>query len=350
MHDELSGLARLLGSAGRGFLSLGDGPAACNARLSSFGLAPTPEQRRAYRELILSAPGLERFVNGAILDDETLHQRTRAGTRFADALRERGIVPGVRADAGSVALALAPRETVAEGLDGLRGRLVECAALGAGFAAWRASFRIDEEGRPTDRAVAANAHALARFAAAAQDCGLVPVLDVEMLSDGTHDVARSADATSRVLRRTFGELTDAGVALDAVILQTSMVAPGLDARERLETAEVVAETLRVLGATVPLAVAAIAFVSDADAGDAALERLCAMNTTMPRRRPWPLTFVFGRSVQHAALAAWRGMPERAREAQRVVVERAERSSLAACGAFGGKRAGVPSLPAMMRVA
>lgn len=352
MHDQLAALAQLLVAGGRGLLAADEPPAVCNARFPAFGIAPTQEQRRAYRELLLGTPEIERYVSAAILHDETMRQTARDGVRFADGLRERGIVPGVRADAGASALAFAPGETVTEGLDGLRARLSEYAALGAGFASWRATFRIADagDGTPSDRAIGANAHATARFAALAQECGLVPVVDVDVLADGDHDIARCAFVTDRVLRRTFAELAEAGVALDALILQTTMVSPGLDSAQRVTTADVVGETLRVLGATVPVAVAGIVFVSDGDAGREGVERLCAMNKTTPRRRPWPLTFTYGRSLRHAALAAWRGDETRIADARRVVLHHAFRHSLAACGAYSEARDRLAALPDVMRVA
>jgi len=352
MHGHLASLAQLLVAGGRGVLAADEPPAVYNARFPAFGIAPTQERRRAYRELLLGTPDIERYVSAAILHDETMRQSARDGARFADRLRERGIMPGVRVDAGTTPLPFSPGETVTEGLDGLRARLSEYAALGAGFATWRATFRITGvgDGTPSDRAIGANAHASARFAALAQECGLVPFVDAEVLADGDHDVAPCAYAGERVLRRLFAELAEAGVALDAMILQTGMIAPGLDSAQRVTTADVVGETLRVLGATVPVAVAGIAFVSDADAGPDGVERLCAMNKTSPRRRPWPLTFAYGRSLRHAALAAWRGDDDRVSDARRVVLHHAFRHSLAACGAYSEARDRLAALPGAMRVA
>jgi fructose-bisphosphate aldolase class I len=335
MMNDLATVAQALVSGGRGILPI-DAPAkTCSARFVDFGIAPTAENRRAYRELVVTAAGIDRYVGGMTLDHEALRQTDADGRRFVEILRERGIVPGVSVEAASTPLAFSPGETIVEGLDGLRGRLVECAALGAGFAKRRATFRISEVGgeTPSDRAIAANAHALARFAALAQECGIVPILVPEVLAEGDHDIARCAQVTERVLRRLFAELAEAGVALDAMVLQATMVSPGAASAQRVETADVVAATLRVLGATVPVALAGIAFIADDADGRIARERLCSLNKTMPRRRPWPLTFSYGSALQQPVLQAWGGRSDRVLEAQRILVHHAYCSGLAACGAY-----------------
>jgi fructose-bisphosphate aldolase, class I len=334
MMNDLATVAQALVSGGRGILPVDAPPKTCNARFIGFAIAPTEENRRAYRELVVTAPGIERYVGGMTLDHEAMRQTDADGRRFVDILRRRGIVPGVTVESASAPLPFSPGETVVEGLDGLRGRLVEYAALGAGFAKRRATFRISEVGgeTPSDRAIAANAHALARFAALAQDCGIVPILEPEVLADGDHDIARCAAATERVLRRLFAELAEAGVALEAMVLQANMVAPGGASAQRVETADVVAATLRVLGTTVPVALAGIAFIGGED-DRVARERLCSLNKTMPRRRPWPLTFSYGGALQQSVLAAWAGRADRVHEAQRILVHHAYCSGLAACGAY-----------------
>jgi fructose-bisphosphate aldolase class I len=335
MMNELATVAQALVSGGRGILPIDAPPKTCNARFIGFAIAPTEENRRAYREFVVTAPGIERYVGGMTLDHEAMRQTDADGRRFVDILRGRGIVPGVTVEGGSAPLPFSPGESVVEGLDGLRGRLVEYAALGAGFAKRRATFGISEVGgeTPSDRAIAANAHALARFAALAQECGIVPILEPEVLAEGDHDIARCAGATERVLRRLFAELAEAGVALEAMVLQPNMVAPGGASSQRVETADVVAATLRVLGTTVPVAVAGIAFIAGAEDDRVARERLCSLNKTMPRRRPWPLTFSYGGALQQSVLAAWGGRADRVLEAQRILVHHAYCSGLAACGAY-----------------
>lgn len=337
MTNSLATVAQALVPGGRGILTIDQPAKTSNQRFAELGIAPTVEHRRAFRELLVTAPEIERYVSGAVLAQETLRQRTGGGQRFVELLRERGIVPGIAVDAGTAPLPFAPGETVTEGLDGLRGRLTEYAALGAGFATWRAPLRIGAGGSPpSERAIAANAHAMARFAALCQESGLLPVVQPEIIAEGSQDLARCADAGERVLRRVFAELAEAGVALEAMILETAMVAPGLAAAQDADTAAIVGATLRVLGATVPVAVAGIAFVFGGRDDRVATERLCALNSTMPRRRPWPLTFSYGRSLQYAALDAWRGRQDCVAEAQRIVVHRAYCNGLAACGAYSAK--------------
>ncbi len=338
MTNDLATVAQALVSGGRGILPV-DAPAASwSARFAALGLAPVAENRRAYRELVVTAPGIERYVGGMTLDAEGLRQTDADGRRFVAILRERGIVPGVALEGECSPLAFAPGETVVEGLDGLRGRFAEYAALGAGFAKRRARFRIADTGRetPSDRAIAANTHALARFAALAQECGIVPIVAPDVLDKGDHDIARCAEVSERVLRRLFAELAEAGVAPDAMVLQPSIVAPGAASAQRVETAEVVVATLRVLGVAVPVALAGIAFVADGPDGRIARERLCSLNKTTPRRRPWPLTFAYGTTLQQPVLEAWGGRSDRVLEAQRILVHNAYCSGLAACGAYTHK--------------
>jgi len=330
---ELASAAASLVSGGRGILPLEQPPAIANAQLALLGITRSEDARIAFRELAITAPGLERYVSGVLLDREALRQRTSAGRRFVDVLRARGIVPGIALAGDAVPLPAAPGETVVEGLDGLRGRIAEAAALGAGFATFGATFTADDAGLPSDRAIAANVHALARFAALAQERRIVPFVHVAVDCESAPAMDACADATERILRALVAELAACGVALDALILQPAMVTPGADVTQRADAATVVSATLRVLGATVPVAVAGIAFTAGGAEEHDATEYLCAMNRTMPRRRPWPLTFSFGGDVRERALGAWRGRDERVAEAQRELVRAAQSSGLAACGAY-----------------
>jgi fructose-bisphosphate aldolase class I len=332
MTSELATVARALVSGGRGILAIDESTKTCNQRFAKLGIAQTGEQRRAYRELLIGAPGIERYVSGMILYDETIRQSSADGQPFAELLRDRGMVPGIKVDTGTAPLPFTAGETVTEGLDGLRGRLAEYAALGAGFAKWRAVFAI-ADGTPSERAVRANAHALARYAALCQECGIVPIVEPEVLADGDHDLERCAQVTERVLRAVFAELGDAGVALEAMVLKPNMVLPGTASGQTVATAEVVSATLRVLGAAVPVAVAGVAFLSGGQDERAASERLCALNRACPSRRPWALTFSYGRALQAGALEHWAGSEERVPEARRILVHRAYCNGLAACGAY-----------------
>jgi fructose-bisphosphate aldolase class I len=290
MTTDLAAAAHTLVSGGRGLLSL-DEPA------------------RSNHELPITTPGIERYVGGLVLDEATIRRSGRGGRRVVDVLRDRGILPGVSVGLG-------------DGLSTLPWRLAEFAALGVRFATCRAVFRIDSGvGAPADRTMASNAHALARFAAACQANGIVPIVACDVSSEGDHGIARCEDATTRLLRQTFAALADAGVVLGAMVLAVNMVTPGRASSQRAEVADVVGATLRALGATVPVAVAGVAFLSGDHDERVATERLCSMNKTMPRRRPWPLTFDYGRATEHT--------PES-------LLHRLRCNGLAACGAYTSK--------------
>ena len=290
MTTDLAAAAHALVSGGRGILAL-DLPA------------------RTHHEPPITTPGIERYVAGLLLDDAAIRRGPRGGRRVVDVLRERGILPGVRVG-------------LCDGLNTLPWRLAEYAALGAGFATCRAAVRVESGvGAPADRTMASNAHALARFAARSQASGIVPIVACEVLAEGDHTIARSEEATTRALRRTFAALADEDVSLDAMVLAVNMVTPGLTSSQSAEVAGVVAATLRALGATVPVAVAGIAFLTGDHEDRVATERLCAMNKTMPRRRPWPLTFDYGRATEHT---------------QESLLHRLHCNGLAACGAYTAK--------------
>ncbi len=330
---DLAAVAAALVSGGRGIIPLDASPAVANAQFALLGITRSEASRRAFRELAVTAPELESVAGGMLFDREAFRQRSAGGTRLVEIARQRGILPGLASFGASSSLASNAAEPVCEGLDGLRGRMIEYRALGARFADMRASFRITPAGTPSDRAIAANAHVLARFAAVAQDANVVPVIEIDVDASGSHDMAHAAGTLERIVRAIFAELAVARVALDALVLAPTMVTPGASHARQAAPPEVAGATLRVLGATVPVAVAGIAFAAGgADERDAT-EQLCAMNRTMPRRRPWPLTFAYGADVRETALAAWRGHPGRAEQAQHALLQRARRSGLAACGAL-----------------
>ena len=290
MITELAAAAHALVSGGRGLLSL-------------------DVAASAHRELPAITPGIERYVSGLVLDSATLRRSARGGGRIVDVLRERGILAGVTVG-------------LCDGLSTLPWRLADYAALGVRFATCRAVFRIEPGmGAPPERTMASNAHALARFARACQANGVVPVVACDVQAEGDHHIMRCEDATTRALRCTFAALAEAGVALDAMVLAVNMVTPGLASSQRAEVADVVAATLRALGAAVPVAVAGIAFLSGEHQERIATERLCSLNKTMPRRRPWPLTFDYGRATEHTPQS---------------LLHRLRCNGLAACGAYTTK--------------
>jgi fructose-bisphosphate aldolase, class I len=299
-----------------------------SARLSAAGVPPTGENRRAYRELLVTAPGLSGGISGVILCDETLRQRLGDGRPFPAALRDLGILPGIKVDKGTQPLAGTPGETVTEGLDGLLPRLRGYAELGAAFATWRAVLRIGA-GMPTLRAVRANAQALGRYATTCQQAGLVPIVEPEILMDGPHSLAQCAAATSLVLLEVFSELHGYGADLGGLILKPNMVMPGRGAATPAGPDEVAEATLRAL-AGVPLAVAGIAFLSGGQRPERATENLAVM-----QRLPhiWPLTFSFGHALVDPALAAWRGDPARWPAGQRALARRISMNVAALAGRY-----------------
>jgi fructose-bisphosphate aldolase class I len=303
-EPDLRTTAAAMVRPGTGILAADESVATCSSRLDKLGIEPTEANRRAYREVLLAAPGLAEHVSGVILFDETLRQSTAAGVPFPDLLSAAGILPGIKVDTGAKPMAGTAGETITEGLDGLRERIAEYRAMGARFAKWRAVLVI-ADGQPTRRAVLANAHALARYAALCQEGGLVPIVEPEVLMAGTHDLACCARVTAEVLAEVFAQLEIAGIDLAAAVLKPSMVVPGADGppatvREASEA------TVACLRATVPPSVAGVAFLSGGQPPALATEHLAAMAALGPH--PWPVTFSFGRAIQDDVLAAWATAP------------------------------------------
>jgi fructose-bisphosphate aldolase, class I len=331
---SLTSIARALVTDGKGVLAVDESNSTCNKRFASHGIEQSEPMRRAYRELLLCTPGLERYVSGAILYDETLRQSTAGGRRFVEAMTARGILPGIKVDIGLVPLANTENEQVTQGLDGLRERLAEYAILGAQFTKWRAVF-VAGDRLPSSRAVAANAHALARYAALAQEGGLVPIVEPEVLMDGTHSLEASRSAHDAVLTVLFEELRRMGVRPEGMILKCSMVLPGSsNANDDVPVERVARETLAVLRRRVPLAVAGIAFLSGGQSDERATLHLDAMNRfASADPAPWPLTFSYGRALQQAALACWRGNEENIDAARAALLDRAAANAAAARGRY-----------------
>lgn len=288
---------------GKGILAADESIATMSARLTAAGVTATADSRRAYRELLVTTPGLAGGVSGVILCDETLRQRVSDGRPFPEALAALGLLAGIKVDAGARPLAGAQGETVTEGLDGLPARLREYASLGAAFAKWRAVLRIGPS-LPSAVAVRANAQALARYAAACQEAGLVPIVEPEVLMEGSHSLARCETVTSLVLLEVMAELREYGVALEGVVLKPSMVVPGADSGQDASPAEVAGATMAALGG-VPPTLAGVAFLSGGQPPERATRNLAALQGVPSL---WPLTFSFGRALVDPALAAWHGEP------------------------------------------
>jgi len=328
---SLEEIARALVPPGKGILAADESVRTITKRFAALGIPSTPETRRAYREMLFTTPQLGKFVSGAILFDEQIRQADSSGTPLAAVLTRAGILPGIKVDLGAKPLAACPGETVTEGLDGLRDRFAEYGRMGVRFAKWRAVIHVDER-IPSDTCLAVNAHALARYAALAQEAGLVPIVEPEVLMTGAHDLARTEEVTARVLERVFAELRAQRVMLEGMLLKPNMVLPGKDSPERASVAAVATSTLRVLRRSVPVAVPGVVFLSGGQDDRLATEHLDAMNAvTAPL--PWRLTFSFARALQDAPLAAWRGDAKNVEQAQRALLHRARCNAAASLGTY-----------------
>jgi fructose-bisphosphate aldolase class I len=307
-------------ATGKGLLAADESFPTIGKRFAALGIPSTEENRRAYRELLFATPGLSEFISGAILFDETIRQRTPAGVPLTELLVQQGIVPGIKVDAGTVALANFPGEKITEGLDGLRERLAEYRRLGARFTKWRAVVVLGEN-LPTAACVTANAHALARFAALSQEAGLVPIVEPEVLMDGGHSLARCEEVTGATLQAVFAALFDQRVRLEAMLLKTGMVLPGATCPQPASVADIANATLRCLRRAVPAAVPGVVFLSGGQGDVVATERLNAICGA--GSAPWKLSFSFGRALQDAALKAWQGSLPNAVAAQAALLHRAK---------------------------
>jgi fructose-bisphosphate aldolase class I len=319
--QELKNTALAMVAGDKGLLAMDESTPTCNKRFLALGIPQNVETRRAYRELIATTPGLGESISGAILCDETIRQKKNDGTPFAKAIADAGIIPGIKVDAGAKDLAGHPGEKIAEGLDGLRGRLTEYFAMGARFAKWRAVIAMGD-GIPSRAAIEANAHALARYAALCQEAGLVPVVEPEVLMDGEHTLERCGAVTEEVLRTVFDQLYTQRVTLEGMILKPNMVVPGLTCPRQEAVDEVADATVRCLLRAVPAAVPGIAFLSGGQPSELASARLNAMNVRFKSQAPWALAFSFARAIQQPALEIWRGQEAHALAAQQALYHRA----------------------------
>lgn len=329
--DALESTAQAMVARGKGILAIDESFGTIEKRFKGVGVESTEENRRDYRGMLLTAPGLGDHISGAILFDETLRQSTEDGTPFVKVMEDADVLPGIKVDKGAKPLAGFPGEKVTEGLDGLRDRLNEYVELGAKFAKWRAVIAISEE-MPTGACIDANAHALARYAALCQEAGLVPIVEPEVLMDGDHDIDTCFDVTEATLRSVFGALYDQNVALEGTILKASMVLPGKDCPEQADVEEVADATVRCLKYSVPAALPGIVFLSGGQSDEKATAHLDAINRMGPH--PWPLSFSYGRALQQPALKLWGEDAKGNREAgQKVLAHRARMNSLAAMGEY-----------------
>ncbi len=331
INASLNKTARALVAPGKGILAADESSPTIKKRFDSIKVESTEENRRDYRHILFSAPGVGDHISGVILFDETIRQSTADGTSLVKILDDAGVIPGIKVDKGAKDLALCPGDKVTEGLDGLRERLAEYASLGARFAKWRAVYTIGEE-TPSISAVATNAHALARYAALVQEAGLVPIVEPEVLMDGDHTIEDCQMVTEEVLRSVYAELTTQGVELEGTLLKPNMVLSGKDCPQQAGVEEVAERTVRTLKRTVPAAVPGIVFLSGGQSDEEATLHLNAMNK-MAEDLPWRLSFSYGRALQAAPLKAWSGKAENLSAAQAALLERAKANGLASLGQY-----------------
>jgi fructose-bisphosphate aldolase class I len=328
---DLVSVAEAMVAEGKGILAIDESSGTIARRFKSVNVECTEENRRAYRDMLLTAPGLGKHISGAILYDETIRQSTREGVSFVQVMEKAGILPGIKVDTGAHPLAGHPGEKITEGLDGLRERLAEYRSLGARFAKWRAVITIGEN-LPTSSCVDANAHALARYAALCQEAGIVPMVEPEVLMDGTHSLDESFEVTEATLRSLFQQLYEHNVLLEGTILKASMVISGAEAPVRANVQEVAEATLQCLLNAVPAALAGVVFLSGGQADEEATAHLNAMNELGDF--PWPLTFSYGRALQAPSLAVWGQNPAaNVAAAQKKLLHRARMNGLAAMGKY-----------------
>jgi fructose-bisphosphate aldolase class I len=322
--EALHGTAQAMVSRPRGILAADESIGTMSSRLDKVGVPVSAENRRAYRQMLVTTPELHRGISGVILSDETFNQKLDDGQDFPLALHALNILPGIKVDTGAKPLAFSPDEKVTEGLDGLRERLQDYVSRGARFAKWRAVITIGD-GRPTRNALRANAHALARYAALCQESVVVPIVEPEVLMDGDHTIDRCAEVTRATLEHVMAELAEAGVDLAGTVLKPNMVVPGSTSGQQASPEEVAEQTVATLRAVLPESLAGVAFLSGGQSPEVATANLAAMQK---HETPWPLTFSFGRALVDPALKAWLGDPTLIAAGQQALADRVEPNSAA----------------------
>ena len=332
MNTQLLDTAKAVVADDKGLLAMDESNPTCNKRFAKLGIPQSVEARRAYRELIITTPGLGESISGTILYDETIHQQKQDGTPFIKVITAAGIIPGIKVDTGAKDMAGHPGEKITEGLDGLRDRLAEYSQMGARFAKWRAVIAVGD-GIPSRGCIEANSQALARYAALCQEAGMVPVVEPEVLMDGDHTLERCREVTAEVLRTVFIQLNRQRVLLEGIILKPNMVLSGLACPQQASVEEVADATVNCLLRTVPAAVPGIAFLSGGQSAELASARLNAMNVRFKSRAPWALAFSFARAIQQPALEIWRGEETNVSAAQQALVHRARCNRAARRGEY-----------------
>jgi fructose-bisphosphate aldolase class I len=329
-RSDLERVARAMVAKGKGILAADESSGTIKKRFDSINLESTEPNRQTYREMLFTAPNAAQYISGVILYDETLRQSTKSGVRFADYLNQNGMIPGIKVDTGAKSLPGFPGETITEGLDGLRERLAEYYKLGARFAKWRAVIDIGS-GIPTQFAIDANAHALARYAALCQEANIVPIVEPEILMDGAHTIERCEEVTDVTLESVFNQLFAHRIHLEGMVLKPNMVISGKKCPTRANAQQVAEATVRCLKRHVPSAVPGIAFLSGGQSSEEATEHLSLMNKLGPL--PWALTFSYGRALQDTALKTWGGKQESFAAGQKAFAKRAKLNGLASKGEY-----------------
>jgi fructose-bisphosphate aldolase class I len=332
-YSSLEAVAQAMVAKGKGILAADESFPTIKKRFDSIQVSSTEATRNAYRDLLFTTDGMEQFISGVIMFDETIRQATlKDGIPFPEYLSDRGVIPGIKVDKGAKPLAGFPGEKVTEGLDGLRDRLQEYYQLGARFAKWRAVITIGE-GIPSRTCLEVNAHALARYAALCQENNLVPIVEPEVLMNGDHSIERSFAVTEETLHVVFDALYRQGVVFEQMVLKPNMVLSGYDCPEQATVEEVAELTIKVLKRTVPAAVPGIAFLSGGQSDQLATEHLNAMNRILGDRGPWNLTYSYGRALQQPALKAWAGRGDQVAAAQQAFYHRARCNGAATRGEY-----------------
>lgn len=329
---ELIKTARAMVENSKGLLAMDESNPTCNKRFAALGIPQTSEMRMRYREMIVTTPGLSESINAAILYDETVRQTLSDGTPFVQAVKDFGIIPGIKVDMGVKDLAGFPNEKITAGLDGLRERLAEYNDLGLRFAKWRAVIIIGGN-IPTSRSIKNNAIVLARYAALCQEAGIVPIVEPEVLMNGNHDLDRCFSVTEKVLQIVFNELQKQRVLIEGMILKPNMVLPGSDSLDQSSTDKIAEATVKCLLRTVPASVPGIAFLSGGQSSELATERLNKMNLLYKSEMPWPLAFSFSRALQYPSLDIWKGKEENIKKAQQALYHRAKLNATACRGEY-----------------
>jgi fructose-bisphosphate aldolase, class I len=340
MSHDLEGIANALVAEGKGILAADETVPTLTKRFDSLGIPSTVQSRRTYREMLFTAAGEAEFISGVILQDETIHQKSADGTPLIQVLSKQGILPGIKVDTGAKPLAGFPDETVTEGLDGLRERLSAYRDMGARFAKWRAVIHISDA-LPSRACISANAHALARYAALCQEQYLVPIVEPEVLMDGSHSIERCEEVTGVVLHTVLDALFEQRVALECMLLKPNMVISGKECASQASVVEVVTATLRCLRRHVPAAVPGIVFLSGGQADRVATAHLNAINR-LPGAKPWRISFSYGRALQDHALEAWHGRDENLAAGRQVLFQRARCNSAASLGKYTDEMEATPA--------